>query len=161
MRMCAGTRPTAAGSSTTGRKKSFGTKFRTPRDSARPIQHGQLTQPEWRDLVVSTPPPLEWDCFRFGLIQHENHCSLFAIVDHLHCDPAVVSSLYVEILTNYRALLEGKPPLVMPEPGSHDNFCIREAKTSADCTWTPRRPQMDRLRREQWWRAARIPVAAG
>lgn len=110
-------------------------KIQNPRDiQLAPVQHGEMTQPEWRELVLSTPTPLEWDCFRFGLIQHENHCSLFAIVDHLHCDPAVVSSLYVEILTNYRALLEGKPPLVMAEPGSHDDFCIREAKTSAEVT---------------------------
>lgn len=110
-------------------------KITNPRDiQLVAVRHGELTQQEWRDLVISTPDPLQWDCFQFGLIQHENHCSLFAIVDHLHCDPAVVSSLYVEILTNYRALEEGKPPLVMPTPGSHDDFCIRESQISANMT---------------------------
>jgi 2-O-sulfo trehalose long-chain-acyltransferase len=110
-------------------------KITNPRDvQLAPIQHGELTQHEWRDLVLSTPNPLQWDCFRFGLIQHESHCSLFAIVDHLHCDPAVVSSLYIEILTNYRALQEGKPPLVMPTPGSHEEFCTRERRIAASKT---------------------------
>jgi 2-O-sulfo trehalose long-chain-acyltransferase len=102
-------------------------RISNPRDiQFAPVQHGQLTQPEWRELVLSTPNPLQWDCFRFGLIQHEDHCTLFAIVDHLHCDPALVSSLYIEILTNYRALLEGKPPVTMPATASHEEFCSRE-----------------------------------
>lgn len=50
----------------------------------------------------------------------------FAIVDHLHCDPALVSSLYVEILTNYNALVEGKPPVTFPPAASHEEFCTRE-----------------------------------
>jgi hypothetical protein len=96
--------------------------------------HGTLTQTEWRDLVLSTPDPLQWDCFKFGLIQHEEHCTLFAIVDHLHCDPALVSSLYVEILTNYNALLEGKPPVQLPASASHGDFCTRERQTAASNT---------------------------
>ena len=102
-------------------------KINNPRDiQLAPVQHGQMTQPQWRDLVLSTPNPLQWDCFRFGLIQHENRCTLFAIVDHLHCDPALVSSLYVEILTNYNALVAGKPPVEMPSTASHEDFCSRE-----------------------------------
>ncbi|KAA1246585.1 acyltransferase [Mycobacterium simiae] len=95
------------------------------------VQLGHLTQSEWRDLVLSVPDPLQWDCFRFGLIQHADHCTLFAIVDHLHCDPALVSALYVEVLTNYNALVEGKPPVTLPPAASHDHFCVRE-KQSAD-----------------------------
>lgn len=58
--------------------------------------------------MLSTPDPLQWDCFRFGLIQYENHCTFFAIVDHLHCDPALITGLYVEVLTNYQSLVAGK-----------------------------------------------------
>jgi hypothetical protein len=110
-------------------------QIENPRDiQLAPVHHGELTQPEWRDLVLSTPDPLQWDCFRFGLIQHENHCTLFAIVDHLHCDPALVSSLYIEILTNYNALVAGKPPVVMPNTASHADFCTREREIADSMT---------------------------
>jgi len=68
------------------------------------------------------------------LIQHENHCTLFAIVDHLHCDPALVSSLYVEILTNYNALVAGKPPVMLPTTASHEDFCTRERQIAESMT---------------------------
>ena len=102
-------------------------KISNPRDiKFVAVQHGELTQPEWRDLILSTPNPLEWDCFRFGLVQHPDHCTLFAIVDHLHCDPALITGLYVEILANYQSLVAGKPPITMPATASHDEFCIQE-----------------------------------
>ncbi|WP_343710609.1 condensation domain-containing protein [Mycobacterium sp.] len=99
-----------------------------------PVEYGELTQPEWRDLVLSTPNPLQWDCFRFGIIQYAEHFSIYAIVDHLHCDPALVSALYAEILANYRGLMGGKPPVALPASASHDDFCRREAQTAAAMT---------------------------
>lgn len=102
-------------------------RISNPRDiQFAPIQHGELTQPEWRDLVLSTPNPLQWDCFRLGLIQHEDYCTLFALVDHLHCDPALITGLYVEILANYQALVAGKPPIMLSGTASHEDFCMRE-----------------------------------
>ncbi|ORW04814.1 condensation domain-containing protein [Mycobacterium lacus] len=107
-------------------------KIQNPRDiQLAPVHLGQLTQPEWRDFVLSTPDPLQWDCFRFGLIQYENHCTFFAIVDHLHCDPALITGLYVEVLTNYQSLVAGKPPVALPATASHEEFCIQE-KAYAD-----------------------------
>jgi hypothetical protein len=91
-----------------------------------PKEHGVLTQPEWRDLILSTPDPLQWDCFRFGVIQHEEHFSLFAVVDHLHCDPMLIAGMYVECIMNYNALLEGKAPVTLGPTGSHEDFCGRE-----------------------------------
>ncbi|WP_240355435.1 condensation domain-containing protein [Mycobacterium bourgelatii] len=107
-------------------------EIQNPRDiQFVPVHHGELTQPEWRDLVLATPSPLEWDCFRLGVIQHENHCTLFAIVDHLHCDPALITGLYVEILANYQSLVAGKPPVTLAATASHAEFCKRE-KAYAD-----------------------------
>ncbi|ODQ93980.1 acyltransferase, partial [Mycobacterium intermedium] len=107
-------------------------EIQNPRDiQFVPVHHGELTQPEWRDLVLATPSPLEWDCFRLGVIQHENHCTLFAIVDHLHCDPALITGLYVEILANYQSLVAGKPPVTLAPTASHAEFCKRE-KAYAD-----------------------------
>jgi hypothetical protein len=89
-------------------------------------EHGVLTQKGWQDLVLSTPDPLQWDCFRFGIVQHEDRFSLYAVVDHLHCDPMLIAGLYVEILMNYNALLEGKAPVTLPPAASYDDFCMRE-----------------------------------
>lgn len=110
-------------------------KIENPRDiQIAPVHHGVLTQPEMRELILSTPNPLQWDCFRFGLIQQEDYATLFAIVDHLHCDPALITGLYVEVLTNYQALVAGKPPLMLPSPASHEDFCARERAISDSMT---------------------------
>ncbi|MCV7442360.1 acyltransferase [Mycobacterium paraense] len=89
-------------------------------------EYGVLTQQEWRDHVLATPDPLEWDCFRFGIIQYEDRFALYAVVDHLHCDPMLIAGLYVEIVMNYNALLEGKAPVTLPPAASYDDFCMRE-----------------------------------
>jgi mycolipenoyl-CoA---2-(long-chain-fatty acyl)-trehalose mycolipenoyltransferase / long-chain-acyl-CoA---trehalose acyltransferase len=97
-------------------------------------EHGVLTQQEWQDLVLSTPEPLQWDCFRFGIVQHEDRFSLYAVVDHLHCDPMLIAGLYVEILMNYNALLEGKAPVTLPPAASYDDFCMRESECVSSMT---------------------------
>jgi hypothetical protein len=91
-------------------------------------EYGVMTQPEWRDHVLATPDPLQWDCFRFGIIQYDQHFALYAVVDHLHCDPMLIASFYVEILMNYNALLEGKAPVALPAAASYDDFCMRESQ---------------------------------
>ncbi|MCV7377275.1 acyltransferase [Mycobacterium alsense] len=89
-------------------------------------EYGALTQQEWRDHVLATPDPLQWDCFRFGIIQYDDRFALYAVVDHLHCDPMLIAGLYVEIVMNYNALLEGKAPVTLPPAASYDDFCMRE-----------------------------------
>jgi hypothetical protein len=91
-------------------------------------EYGVMTQSEWRDHVLATPDPLQWDCFRFGVIQYQDRFTLYASVDHLHCDPVLIASFYVEILMNYNALLEGKAPVTLPPAASYDDFCLRESQ---------------------------------
>ncbi len=69
---------------------------------------------------------MQWDCFRFGIIQRADHFTFFSIVDHLHCDPTIISGLYTEIVMNYRALVRGAALVQSPPPASHDDFCVRE-----------------------------------
>jgi hypothetical protein len=90
-------------------------------------EYGVMTQPEWRDHVLATPDPLQWDCFRGGIIQYEDHFALYTVIDHLHCDPTLIANLYVEILMNYNALLEGKAPVTLAPAASYDDFCMRES----------------------------------
>jgi len=91
-------------------------------------EYGVMTQLEWRDHVLATPDPLHWDCFRFGIIQYEHHFAFYFAVDHIHCDPKLIASLYVEFLMNYNALLEGKAPITLPSAASYDDFCMRESQ---------------------------------
>jgi 2-O-sulfo trehalose long-chain-acyltransferase len=91
-----------------------------------PTRHGDMTPSEWHAFVLSTPDPVEWDCFRFGIIQCADHFTFFSIVDHVHCDPTIISGLYTEIVMNYRVLVKGAALAQLPPPASHDDFCMRE-----------------------------------
>jgi len=91
-----------------------------------PVRHDGMTPSEWHHFVLSTPDPVQWDCFRFGIIQRADHFTFFSIVDHLHCDPTIISGLYNEIVMSYRALVRGGALVQLPPPASHDDFCVRE-----------------------------------
>jgi 2-O-sulfo trehalose long-chain-acyltransferase len=91
-----------------------------------PIRQDNMTPSEWHQFVLSTPDPLQWDCFRFGIIQRGDHFTFFSIVDHVHCDPTIIAGLFNEIVLNYRALVTGSALAQSPPPSSHDDFCVRE-----------------------------------
>jgi hypothetical protein len=99
-----------------------------------PSRHDAMTPSEWQQFVLSTPDPANWNCFRFGIIQRADHFTFFAIVDHLHCDPTIISGLYTEIVMNYRALVRGAALVQLPPPASHDDFCMREKQHVANLT---------------------------
>ena len=99
-----------------------------------PTRQDSMTPSEWHRYVLSTPDPMQWDCFRFGIIQRQDHFSIFAIVDHLHCDPTIIAGLYTEIVMNYRVLVAGRALVQAPPPASHDDFCVREQQYVASLT---------------------------
>lgn len=91
-----------------------------------PAQHGEMTPTEWRSHVLSTPGPLQWDCFRFGIIQRADHFTFYVIVDHVHTDPILMAVLYMEIHMMYAAVVGGAAPIQLPEPSGYDDYCIRQ-----------------------------------
>jgi hypothetical protein len=99
-----------------------------------PVRLGQMTPNEWQRFVLSTPDPLQWDCFRFGIIQRADHFTFYAIVDHLHCDPTLIAGIYNEVAMNYQTVVAGGSPLQLPPVASHDDFCARESKHIATMT---------------------------
>lgn len=99
-----------------------------------PTKHGEMTTTEWHDYILATPEPVQWNCFRFGVIQRADHFSFFTILDHLHTDPAMVSGIYTEIVMMYRAIAGGAPPLQLPATASHDDFCRREREYTSALT---------------------------
>lgn len=92
-----------------------------------PTVHGEMMTPaEWRGYILATPNPLQWDCFRFVLIQRSDHFTFFMCVDHLHSDMISMCLAFAEIHTMYAALVDGGRPIRLAEPGSHHDCCVRE-----------------------------------
>jgi len=99
-----------------------------------PAKHGEMTQEEWRSHVLSTPSPLQWDCFRFGIIQRADHFTFYVIVDHVHTDPILMAVLYMEIHMMYSAVVGGGAPIQLPEPSGYDDYCIRQHEFTSALT---------------------------
>lgn len=99
-----------------------------------PVKHGELTLAQIRELAVSTPDPLQWGCFQFGIIQGEDHFTFYASVDHVHVDAMIVGVTLMEFHMMYGALVSGAGPLELPEVGSYDDFCIRQHRFTSALT---------------------------
>jgi mycolipenoyl-CoA---2-(long-chain-fatty acyl)-trehalose mycolipenoyltransferase / long-chain-acyl-CoA---trehalose acyltransferase len=91
-----------------------------------PVSHGETTTAEFRDHILETPTPLEWDCFRFAIIQRADHFLFCATIDHLHCDATIVTTAFAEIQMMYSALINGAAPSRLPEAGSYVEYCARQ-----------------------------------
>jgi hypothetical protein len=96
------------------------------------VERGRLTPTQWQDQLLATPSPLEWDCFRFAIIQGDDHFTVCISVDHLHVDPMFIGGVFWEIRAMYNALMDGEGPIALPPAGSYADYCVRErAYTSA------------------------------
>lgn len=99
-----------------------------------PTVYGTMTPKEWQNHVLDTPSPLDWDCFRFGVIQHADHFTFYVIVDHLHADPTLLGLLYMEIYLMYGALVGGAPPISLPPAGRYEDYCVRHREFTSALT---------------------------
>jgi mycolipenoyl-CoA---2-(long-chain-fatty acyl)-trehalose mycolipenoyltransferase / long-chain-acyl-CoA---trehalose acyltransferase len=99
-----------------------------------PTEHGEMTPQELRQLIVSTPDPLQWDCFSFGIIQGPDRFTIYVSIDHLHMDAMFVAVAVMEFHTMYTALVGGSAPIALPEAGSYDDFCRRQHQTLSGLT---------------------------
>ncbi|WP_205878420.1 condensation domain-containing protein [Mycobacterium camsae] len=104
------------------------------------VERGEMTPTQWQDHLLATPSPQEWDCFRFAIIQRDDHFTVCISVDHLHVDPMFIGTVFGEIRAMYNALMDGDGPIALPAPGSYADYCLRErAYTSA---LTPESPEI-------------------
>lgn len=100
-----------------------------------PIRHGELAGPdEWRSHLLATPNPLQWDCFRFSIIQHDDHFTFCFAIDHLHCDAMFIGVAFAEIHMMYIALVRGGAPLRLAEAGSYHDYCVRQHQHTSTLT---------------------------
>ena len=91
-----------------------------------PAAYGTMTAAQWRDHILATPNPLQWDCFHFMLIQRSDHFTFFVCVDHLNSDFMSVCVAHAEIHMMYTALVDGERPIRLAEAGSYDDYCVRQ-----------------------------------
>ena len=99
-----------------------------------PIRHGEMTAEEMRGHILSTPPPIEWDCFLFGIIQRKDHFTVYLSIDHLHMDAQFTAMILLELQTMYGALAAGGQPVQLPEAGSYHDYCVRQREYASALT---------------------------
>jgi hypothetical protein len=97
-------------------------------------EHGEMTAPQWREHVLATPDPLQWDCFHFGIIQREDHFTFYFSIDHVHTDALLMGLVLVEIHLMYAALVSGAPPIQLTEAGSYGDYCVRQQEYASALT---------------------------
>ena len=85
-------------------------------------------------MYLSTPGPLQWDCFMFGVIQRDDHFTFYVVVDHVHTDPILMAVLYMEIHMMYGALAGGGAPLQLPQPSGYDDYCVKQHEFTSALT---------------------------
>jgi mycolipenoyl-CoA---2-(long-chain-fatty acyl)-trehalose mycolipenoyltransferase / long-chain-acyl-CoA---trehalose acyltransferase len=97
-----------------------------------PVEHGEMTSKQWQDYILTTPSPLEWDCFRFAIIQRDDQFTLCISIDHLHFDATFIGTIFLEIRSMYDVLMDGGVPIPLQQVASYEEYCLRErAYTSA------------------------------
>jgi hypothetical protein len=105
-----------------------------------PIDQGEMTSAELRAHILTTPDPLQWDCLTFGLIQRPDHFTFYMSADHLVIDGMSVGVNFLEIHMMYAAVAGGGAPIPLPDPGSYDDYCVRQHRHTE--ALTPESPQV-------------------
>jgi hypothetical protein len=99
-----------------------------------PTNHGPMAAAQIRShLLTESRHPLVWNCFTFGIIQRQDHFTVYVSVDHLHTDGISSAVIFVELHTMYAAVLHDAP-LTLPDPGSYHQYCVRQRKFNASLT---------------------------
>ncbi len=99
-----------------------------------PAKHGEMAPAELRSLILATPDPLQWDCFRFLIIQQADHFRFCLCIDHLNIDAMFVGVAFTEIHMMYTTLVGGRAPIRLPEAGSYHDYCVRQNEYTSALT---------------------------
>jgi hypothetical protein len=92
-------------------------------------------------LLTSTPGTLEWDCFTFGVIQKDDHFTVYANVDHLHTDGSSALLIHREIHEVYQSLV-GEAAKQLPATAAYRDFTARQ-HVKVDTLTSDSRPVKD------------------
>ncbi|WP_374025955.1 condensation domain-containing protein [Mycobacterium sp. HNNTM2301] len=115
-----------------------------------PTESGHMDADQIRaHVLTTTPATLEWDCFTFGIVQHADHFSFYASVDHLHIDGVSAGLIFFDIQLTYRSMTETTDlPGVFPQIASYRSYGLRQHEKLAGLTAAS--PEV-----EQWMEFAR------
>jgi Condensation domain len=95
-----------------------------------PTDHGMMTPPQIRKLLLDTPDPLQWDCFTFGIIQAEDRFTVYIAIDHLRADGMSAGVIFLDIQTTYFTTLQGGPAAATPG-ASYRDYCSNQRAYAA------------------------------
>ena len=85
--------------------------------------------------LTTTPGTLEWDSFTFGIVQHADHFSFYASIDHLYIDGMSAGLIFFDIQLTYQAMTTGADqPAVFPEIASYRSYGARQHEKLASLT---------------------------
>lgn len=108
-----------------------------------PMEFGNMSAAQIRThALTTTPETLEWDCFTFGVVQHTDHFTFYASVDHLHIDGISGSLIFLDIQLMYQGA-RSATPAALPQVGSYCDYTARQREELASLT--PSCPQI-----QQW-----------
>jgi hypothetical protein len=95
-----------------------------------PTDHGTMTPPQIRKLLLDTPDPLQWDCFTFGIIQGEDRFTVYIAIDHLRADGMSAGVIFLDIQTTYFTTLQNAAATLTPA-ASYRDYCANQRTYTA------------------------------
>ena len=99
-----------------------------------PVEFGNMSAEQIRiHAMTTTPETLEWDCFTFGIVQHTDHFTIYASVDHLHIDGISAALIFLDIHLMYQNLRQATPT-PLPQVGSYCDYTVRQRQEVASLT---------------------------
>lgn len=103
-----------------------------------PVEFGTMNSEQIRThALTTTPGTLEWGCFTFGIVQHSDHFTFYASVDHLHIDGLSAALIFVDIHVMYEQLSQGahrQQPSTLPQFGSYSEYAARQREKAEGLT---------------------------
>lgn len=99
-----------------------------------PTAIGFMTADDVRAHALnSTPGTLDGDCFTFGVLQSDDHFSVYASIDHLHIDGTSAALIFLDIHLSYQAAVHGLPD-PLPSGGRYRDYTARQREHIAAAT---------------------------
>jgi hypothetical protein len=103
-----------------------------------PVNFGHMDSDQIREHALTmTPETLEWDCFTFGIAQHDDYFTFYASVDHLHIDGISAGLIFFDIHLKYRhlaAAMDKHQPAALPQVRSYHDYAARQHDKLASLT---------------------------
>ncbi|WP_024805685.1 condensation domain-containing protein [Nocardia sp. BMG51109] len=100
-----------------------------------PVDYGLIDDPEAirQHVQKTTPGPLQWDCFTFGVIEHGESTTVYLAADHLHTD-GLGQYLSCYDLAHLYAAEVGEEVDELPPAASYLDYCTMERGYTAQLT---------------------------